>query len=96
MGIDVITQATDAHDLQGAVSVLLEKWLHLEEICDDEWNESEEDTIEHSEPFVKLDLMKQALILVSELHGVGVTVGDGSITTAARELCIHIQESLSC
>ena len=51
VGIDIITQATDEHDLQAAVSVLLEKWLHLE-ICYDEWNESE-DTIEHSEPFVK-------------------------------------------
>jgi AcrR family transcriptional regulator len=96
VGIDIITQATDEHDLQAAVSVLLEKWLHLEEICYDEWNESEEDTVEHSEPFVKLDLMKQALIIVSELHGVGVTIGDASITTTAREMCIHIQESLSC
>ena len=57
VGTDITTQATDAHDLQGAVSTSLEKWLQLEEggiICDDGWNESEElDTIEHSEPFVK-------------------------------------------
>ena len=60
---------------------------------DDEWNNSQ-NTIEHSEPFVKLDLMKQDLL--SELHGIGVKIGDGCITTAAREICTHIQESLSC
>ena len=99
VGIDIITQATDVHDFQGAVSVLLDKWLHLEEsgmICDDsEWNESEEDTIELPEPVVKLNLIKNAMMLLSELHGIGVRIGDGSITTAAREFCNHIQESLS-
>ena len=29
--IDIVTEANDVHDFQGAVSVLLDKWLHLEE-----------------------------------------------------------------
>ena len=74
---------------------MLDKWLHLEEggkISDDEWNESEEDTLEDSEPFVKLDLMKQAVL--NELHGIGVKNCDGCITTAAREFCTRIKECL--